>query len=51
MARESDIKNDIDSMEQKLRTFMDEEIFTKIETNRANLESTDDFLERVDKVV
>lgn len=50
MARESDIKEDIDAMESKLRTFMDDEIFTKIETNRSNLQKTDEFLARVDKL-
>lgn len=50
MARDAEIKDDIDTMEQKLRTFMDDEIFTKIETNRSNLEKTDEFLARVDKL-
>lgn len=51
MARDAEIKDDIDLMETKLRNFMDEEIFTKIETNRNNLEKTDEFLERVDNLV
>lgn len=50
MARDAEIKDDIDAMEQKLRSFMDDEIFTKIEINRFNLEKTDEFLARVDKL-
>jgi hypothetical protein len=50
MARDTDIKEDIDNMAATLRKFMDEEIFSKITKNRKDLDNTIEFLERVDKL-
>ena len=37
-------------MAKNLRNFIDDEIFPKIETNKQEISSTNEFLERVDKL-